>query len=155
MGGQGLEVGADLIGHISCPGGAVGADDDQVHHPLLHQMPPCIVGDQSAFDPFLLQLPGGEFGPLVPGPGLVHPDMDGDARIACCVDWGGGAAPVHKGQPAGIAVGEDIDRCPIFFLADGPDYLPTMLAQAATESGVLVGNGTGHGKGHLLFIFFP
>ncbi len=44
MGGQRLEVGADLVADIALPGGAVGAGDDHVDQPVLHQMAAGIVG---------------------------------------------------------------------------------------------------------------
>jgi len=44
--GQRLEIGADLVGDVPGGGGAVGADDAEIDHLLLHEMAAGIVGDQ-------------------------------------------------------------------------------------------------------------
>src|SRR5579875_1575821 len=45
LGGQGLEVGADLVGGVAGGADAVGADDGEVHVAVLHQVASGIVGD--------------------------------------------------------------------------------------------------------------
>ena len=56
------------------------------------------------------QLPGGERRALIARPGLVDPDMDRDAAIMGQVDRRQRGAPVDRRQPAGVAVGEHVDR---------------------------------------------
>ena len=108
-GRQGLEIGADLVGHVAGAGGAVGADDDDVHQAVLHEVPSGVVGDQRVGNAVLGQLPGRQAGALVERTGLVDPDVNRYAAIMGGVNRGGGRTVFDAGQPAGIAVGQHVD----------------------------------------------
>ena len=82
----------------------------QVDLAVLHQVAAGIVDDQRVRHAVAAQLPGGQRGALVARAGLVDPDMHRDARPRGLVDRRGGGAPVDGGEPAGVAVGEDVDR---------------------------------------------
>lgn len=43
---QSLEVGTDLVGSVAPAGNPIRADDDDIHLPVLHEMPARIVRDQ-------------------------------------------------------------------------------------------------------------
>ena len=138
--GQRLEIGADLVGHVAGVGRAVGAGDDQVDQAVLHEMAAHVVGDDRVRHAVLAQFPGGEAGALVARPRLVHPDVDGDAPVVGGVDGRGGRAVVDKGQPAGVAVGQHVDRLAALAPADLLDERHAVLADAPAELGILVGD---------------
>ena len=75
-------------------GDAVGADDDQIDHAVLHQVAAGIVGDHGVRHAVLAELPGGERSALVARPRLVDPDVDGDALVVRGIDRRGGGAAV-------------------------------------------------------------
>src|SRR5205823_11660794 len=68
-----------------------------------------IVGDNGMRDPMLAELPGGQTGALVARPCLVDPDMHRDAGIVGAVNGGQGSPPIDGREPAGIAMGQDLD----------------------------------------------
>ncbi len=78
---QRFQIGADLIGDIAVGGGAVGADDTQIDHPVLHQMAAGVVGDDGVRHAVLAEFPRGQRRTLVARAGFVDPDMDGMPRI--------------------------------------------------------------------------
>ena len=73
-------------------GGAVAADQAEVHATVLHQVAAGVVGDHRMADAVMAELPGGERGALVARPRLVDPDMDADALVMGHVDRRGGRA---------------------------------------------------------------
>ena len=75
-----LQIGADLVATSPVRGDAVGADDREIDHAVLHQMAAGIVGDHGVRHAVLAELPGGERGALVARPRLVDPDMDAECR---------------------------------------------------------------------------
>jgi hypothetical protein len=93
--------------------------------------------------PWLSQFPGGQAGALVQGPGFIHPDMDIDPLVVGRVDRGRGRTVLDGGQPAGVAVGQDVDGRPIFALADGLDEAQAVTADQAAVFGFFLGDGTG------------
>ena len=107
--GEGFEVGADFVGDIAGAGDAVGACDDEVNEAVLHEVAAGVVGDDGVGDVLMSEFPGGESSALIAGAGFIGPDMDGDAGGVGGVDGGGGGAVVNEGEPAGVAVGEDVD----------------------------------------------
>ena len=90
-------------------GRAVGADDAHVDHAVLHQVAAGIVDDHRVRDAVPGELARGQRRALIARPGLVDPDMDRKAGIVRLVDRRGGRAPVDRRQPAGIAMGQDIE----------------------------------------------
>ena len=85
LGGQRLQVSADLVADIALRGDAVGADDDDIHLPVLHQVPAGIVGDHGMRNAVLAEFEGGERGALIARPRLVDPDMDRDMPLSCAM----------------------------------------------------------------------
>ena len=85
------------------------------------------------------QFPGGKAGALVTGPGLVHPDMHGYPIRHRFIDRCQGRAPIDGGQPASIAVGENVDRlsCPLLF-PDGLDQGRAVPPYSLIGSDILI-----------------
>ena len=147
-GGEGLEVGADFVGDIACARDAVGAGDDEVDEAMLHEVAAGVVGDDRVGDVLMSEFPGGEAGALVAGAGFIDPDMDGDAGGVGGVDGGGGGAVVDEGEPAGVAVGEDVDGLAGGFArGDVLDEGEAVLADGGAGGGVFVGDAVGFGEG--------
>jgi hypothetical protein len=86
VGGQGLEVGADLVAHIAAAGGAIGAHDHRIHLAVLHQMAAGVVHDHGVGYALLAQLIGRERGALVARPGLIHPHVNIEPGAVGLVD---------------------------------------------------------------------
>ncbi len=63
LGGQRLQVGADLVRDIAIRSHAVGADDAEIHEVLLHQMAAGIVGDDGVRHAVAAELEGREEAP--------------------------------------------------------------------------------------------
>ena len=59
-GGQRLEIGADLVGHVAGIRGAVGSHDHHVHPPMLHEVAAGVVRNHRVGHPLLAQFPGGQ-----------------------------------------------------------------------------------------------
>ena len=150
-GGEGLEVGADLVAHIAAAGGAVGAHDHRIHLAVLHQVTAGVVHDHGVGHPFLAQFVGGEAGALVAGAGFIHPHMDLQAGAVGLVNGRESRAPVHRGQPAGIAVGEHVEGLPLAFGGPGRRQLPedgqAVFTDRLAHGHVLLGDGGGLGLG--------
>ena len=149
VGGQGFEIGADLVAHIAAAGGAVGAHDHRIHLAVLHQMAAGVVHDHGVGHALLSQLVGRERGALVAGAGLVHPHMDFQPSAVGLIDRRQGRAPVHRGQPAGVAVGEHIEPG----VGPGRRQLPEdrqpVIADGLAHGHVLIGDRRGLRLGRL------
>ena len=143
MGGQSFEIGADLVAHIAAAGGAIGAHDHRVHQAVLHQVAAGVVHDHGVGHALLPQLIGGERGALVARPGLIHPHMDVEPGAVGLVDGGKGRAPVHRGQPAGVAVGEHIERRAWPGRRQLPEDRQPVLADRLAHGHVLIGDRRG------------
>ena len=77
---------------------------------MLHQVAAGVVGDHGVGHAVLAEFPGRQRGALVARAGFVDPDMDGDAGIVGLVDRRERGAPIDGGEPAGVAMGQDVDR---------------------------------------------
>ena len=100
-----------------------------------------IVDDQRVRHAVAGHLPGGQLGALVARARLVDIDVDRNAGFGGEIDRRGGGAVVDGGQPAGIAVGQDVDRfAGLLGRGDLPDDLQAVLADAAVELDILVGD---------------
>ena len=108
--GERLQIGSDLVADVAGGGHAVGSDDHKIDHAVLHQMAAGVVGDHGVRDAVMPEFPGGERGALIARPGLVDPDVDRDAALMRQVDRRGRRAPIDRRQPAGVAMGQDVDR---------------------------------------------
>ena len=115
---------------------------------MLHQMAAGIVDDQRVRHAVAGHLPGGELGALVARARLVDIDVDRNAGLGGEIDRRGGGAVVDRRQPAGIAVGEDVDRLAGLLLRRDPlDDLKAVPADRAVEFDVLVGDLAGAAPG--------
>ena len=110
MRGECLQIGPDLVADVAIGGHPVGSDDHQVHPAMLHQMAAGVVGDHRMWDAVVPELPGGERGTLVTGPGLIDPNVNGDPTIMRQINRRRRGSPVHRREPAGVTMGEDVDR---------------------------------------------
>ena len=90
------------------------------------------------------EFPGGEGGALGAGAGFVAIDVKLFALGLGGVHGGGGAADVNKGEPAGVAVGEDARA--IF------DELGAVATDGAAVGDVVLGELVGGGEGEFLFL---
>src|ERR1019366_4835201 len=107
-GENGLGVGADFIGYFAgATERAVAANDDQINFPALHQMPGGVVGDDLMRNFLLREFPRGERRALRTRSGLTAEDLKFLALRLRGIQRRGGAAHVHKREPAGVAVGEN------------------------------------------------
>ena len=71
LGQNGHSAGADLVGRVPVGGHPVAAHKTGLNGAVFHHHGGHIVTDEGHIHPRLLQLPGGEPGPLEEGPGLV------------------------------------------------------------------------------------
>ena len=115
---------------------------------MLHQMAAGIVDDDRMGDAVLAEFPCRQRSALVARPRLVDPDMHGNAGIMRLVDGRGGGAPVDGREPAGIAMGENIDRLAgRLARRRGADEGEAVIADRRTERDILVGDASGAGQG--------
>ena len=146
--GEGFEVGADFVGDIAGAGDAVGAGDDEVDEAVLHEVAAGVVGDDDVGDVLMSEFPGGESSALIAWAGFIDPDMDGDACGVGGVDGGRCGAVVDEGEPASVAVGEDVDGLSGGFAGgDVLDEGEAMLTDGGAGGGVFVGDAVGFGEG--------
>src|SRR5215472_18196127 len=108
-GRQRLRICADLVGDIAASRGAIGTDDAEIDEALVHHVAGGIIDNDRMRDTMLGQLPGGQPGTLVARPCLVDPDMEWDAIVMRAVDRGERGSPIDGGEPAGVAMGQNID----------------------------------------------
>ena len=78
--GKRLQVRSNFIGNISFSCSPVTTNKYKINHSVLHKMTAGIISNQGMWHACLAKLPGSQPGPLVPGPGLIHPYM---YRYAC------------------------------------------------------------------------
>ena len=141
---QRLQIGADLVGDIAARGRAVGADDAEIDQALPHQVAAGIVDDDRVRDAVLAELPGGEAGALVARPGLVDPDMDRDAVVMGAIDRRQRGAPIDGREPAGVAMGQDLDRRSVALAPPGLGDQPrAVLADRAVDRDIRFGDLAG------------
>jgi len=105
---------------------------------VLHQVAAHVIGDDGVRDAVLAQLPGGELRALVARARLVDPDVHRDAPVMGGVDGRRRGAIVHEGQPARVAVRQDIHRRAALARANFFDQRDTVLADAAAKLRVLI-----------------
>src|SRR5262245_47371348 len=150
--GERLEISADLIGDIAGRGGPVGADDAKVDQFLLHEMAAGIVGDQRVRHAMRAELERGERGALIARSRLVDPNMQVDALVEGAIDRRERRAPIDAGEPAGIAMSEDVEALAALLVEMRADQPETVLADPAVGLHVLVADcgGTGVSRGDTL-----
>ena len=156
LGQNGHSAGADLVGRVPVGGHPVaahkaGLDESPLHHHGGH-----IVTDEGHIHPRLLQLPGGEPGPLEEGPGLVGKHVQGDSPLVSQKDGTQGSAVFRGGKGSRITVGQH----PVPRLQEGQavlgDFLAHLLVLPADGPGLLPQGGdnllhrrTGHPGGQV------
>ena len=145
---QRLQVGADFVAHIPVRRGAVGADNHHIHLPALHQVATGIVHNQMVRNAMGVHLPACQQGALIARAGLINPDMDRYARLNRVIHRRGRRAPIHRGQPARVAMGQDIHRLPRRFPGGNPaDDLQPVHPDHPVALHVLITNLHGAGMG--------
>ena len=76
---------------------------------------------------------------------FADPNMDVDSAIVSQINRRERRAPIHRRQPAGIAVGEDIDRLAgRFRFGNGFDETKAMPADGLTCGDILIRGYTGN-----------
>ena len=100
-----------------------------------------IVGDHRMRDPVIEQFPGGQAGALVARSGLIDPDMNRNALVVGDVDRRKSGAPIDGRQPAGVAMGQQIDLCAaILSFPDFGNQPGAMGTDGAAGGDVVVAN---------------
>ena len=151
---QSLEVGTDLVGSVAPAGNPIRADDDDIHLPVLHEMPARIVRDQRMGHAVPGELPRREACTLVTGTGFVDPHMYGKARVVRRVHGRQGRPVVHEGQPARVAMRQDVDGGSVRFLCRQRfEQRFSVFADALARLGVFVGDGLGCNFGDMPLFF--
>ena len=102
-----------------------------------------IVGQDGVGDAMAAQLERGQRGALVAGAGFVHPDMQGDAGVMRQIDGRQRGAVIHRRQPAGIAMGEDVEFLAGLLGGDLADDLQPVFADGLAHGHIFVGDGGG------------
>ena len=120
---------------------------------MLHEVPAGIVGNYCMRYAMLQQLKGSDARALIAGAGFIYPNMHRDAGIVGGINGRGGCAVVDTGNPAGIAVGKDVDRRPVFLLADRFDKREAVLTNEPAVLHAFLGDIPGglQGGGCLAF----
>ena len=77
----------------------------------------------------------------------LNADVVGAAFVMGAVDGGERRPPIDGREPAGIAMGEDVDRCAAFLLGMRADQPEAMLADLTVGLDVLVADFGGTGEG--------
>ena len=100
-------------------------------------------------DAVVQQFPGGQAGALIARPGLIDPDMDCDPLVMGQVDRRQCRAPIDGRQPAGVAMGQQIDRsAAVVSFPNIGDQLGAMSADGAAGGDIIVANLGGAAVGH-------
>src|SRR5690606_39261254 len=132
---EGFEIGADLVADIARRRRPVSTRDAKIDLALLHQMATRVIDDQRMRHAMLAKLPAGEMCPLIARPRLIDPDMHRDASLKSLVNGREGRSPIDSGEPARVAMGEDIETLrPTSLLLLPPVLLQdrkTMIADGA------------------------
>src|SRR3977135_1416171 len=89
-----------------------------------------VVRDDGVRHAVLAEFPRRELRSLAARPRFVHPDVDRNSGVVRGVDRRGGRTVIDEGEPAGVAMREDVDRGAAFFLAQAADQLEAVLADA-------------------------
>src|SRR5258705_367592 len=140
----------DLVADIAVGGHPVGSDDDQIDHATPHQMAPGIVRNDRVGHTVMAEFPGGERGALIPGPGLVDPNVNAQTTIMRRVDRGGGGSPVHRRQPTGVAMRQYVDRfARLLGRPDRLDQRQAVLTDVLVDRHILFRDFAGAGIGRL------
>ena len=121
-----------------------------------------VVDDDGVIDALLTEFERGEGRALQPGPSLVDPDVHGNTAFPRDIDRRESRAPIHRRQPSGIAMGEDV-HCSASQLVRRSDESRAVLTNSAAGLDILLGHrasqcegahgaiGTGqgrHNRGH-------
>ncbi len=133
---HGLGIGADLVGDV--PGAtenAVRSDDDEIDLAALHEMAGRVVGDDMVGDALLAEFPRSEGGSLGTWAGFVAVDVEFPSGGLGGVERRRGGADIDEGQPAGIAVGENVHA----FADEGKAVFTNLPAM----TDILLGEGFG------------
>ncbi|MGY4283591.1 hypothetical protein ACVWXO_002811 [Bradyrhizobium sp. LM2.7] len=138
--GERLQVRTDLVADVPIGGNAVGADDGEIDHAVLHQMPARVVRNHRVRHAVMTELPRRERGALVARAGLVDPDVDLDAALMRQIDRRGRRAPVDGGEPTGVAMGERVDHFAGLLRRNRLDQRKAIAGDTAVDLDILLGD---------------
>ena len=115
---------------------------------MLHEVTAGIINNHMMRHAVLAQLPGGQKRTLVARPGFIDPDMDVQPGIKGLVNRRRGSAPINRGEPTGIAMGQNIDRLVSALLRrNRADQFQSMITNARVLCHSLIADICGHGIG--------
>ena len=107
-------------------------------------MPAGVVDDDRVGHAGLSQFPGRQIGALVAWAGFVDPHMDVHTGFKRLIDRGGRRAPAQAGQPAGVAMGQHIQRAAARFHRRGLlKNRKAMIADRGIDCGVFLTDDAG------------
>jgi predicted nucleic acid-binding protein len=137
---ESLEIGADLVGEVAARGDPIRAHDHQIDASALHEMAAGVVDDDGVRHAVLGEFERGQRRALIARPRLVDEDVHRRAAVVGHVDRRRRGAPIDRRQPAGVAMGQDVDRAPALAV-DRFDQGQAGLADAPVAGDVLVAQG--------------
>ncbi len=104
---NGNGIGSDFIGKIAVGGDAVGAQNDAINPPLLHQETGGVIANKSDLNSFLHQFPTSQSRPLQERTGFIGEDLNSLSGVAGGIYDGQRCAASSGSEGAGVAVGQD------------------------------------------------
>ena len=114
---------------------------------MLHQMPAGIIGNHGMRHAMRAQFPGGQRRALIARAGFIHPYMHWDTRIMRHINRRECGTPIHRRDPAGIAMGQDIHALPWLACSDVLQQRQAVAANGFTGCGIIITNRGGFGIG--------
>ena len=109
---------------------------------MLHQVAARIVHNHRMRHAVLRQLPRGQTGALIARTGLVHPDMQGNPRLKRRINRCQRRAPIHRRQPARVAVCQDIHRLGLVLIT-GANQRQPVPPDGLIDGHILLGDARG------------
>ena len=85
----------------------------------------------------MTQFEGRQRGALVARTGFVDPDVQVDTTFAGDIDRRERRAPIHGRQPAGVAMGQDVDGPTVLLAVNRLDDIGPVIADRSTGGDIL------------------
>ena len=150
---QRLQVGADLVADVAGRRRAVGADDDHVDLAVLHEVAARRCRRSTVWaTPWFRSSQAVRLAPWLRGRVSSTQTWTGSAGVVRGVDRGRRGADVDRREPAGVAMGEDVDTagrapCPAASAADEREARrrrsPRLIATSSSQISPARGKGLG------------
>src|SRR6266436_10082101 len=100
-----------------------------------------VIRDYGMRHAVMTELPGGERGSLIARAGLVDPNMDSMTAVVRQINRSSGRAPIHRRQPAGIAMGQHADALAgLLSRRDRLDQRKAVVADTLVDADVFFGD---------------